>query len=229
MITHPVPSYTPIPRTQFSARIARLEKANRVLVGMVVALGAVIVLVLVWTHQVLQRPMPGPFWVGMCGDQAPTLIDPDALKLKPTEAYLRGALYRFTKLHWERRPDSAVESYTESLDFMDRRLATGAAVAADVKEISALTNGQGDEVRINPTNVSLRRVKDNCEYGKVICEATVEYTAERYNLVNHALIRKQVFTAEVAFALAPVTTAMVKTNPFGLVILDLHTAEAFTQ
>lgn len=223
---------TPEPHrvAMYSTRLAYITAACRVSVLCNVGLLVTLLATLLWTYGVyrssLRRP---PLVVGYePGTGATRVLNPEALKFRPTDETLRHFLVRFVREHCERTMD-ARKDYGHSLLYMDRKL-TGARIDQDIQQIKQWEAGEGNEVRIKVLNATIADTAQGCRDGSPPhpCRARIDYEKTSYERHSDRPLETKAYAADVVFVLkSEITNDMVEDNPLGLIITEFHEFEGF--
>jgi len=150
-------------------------------------------------------------------------VDYGSLAYQPQEAEIKYFLARFVHQHYSRMRANFRDSYTQSLYFLDGRLAD-AILAANRKSkaVELFLAGQTNEIDVNVKNVSIEDLR------KGPYKATVEFEKVFLNAADRTEVRRERYVANFVFVVRePVPNALIPVNPLGLTITYFREDQAF--
>jgi type IV secretory pathway component VirB8 len=215
--------YGPTQRTYvefFGAHVVT-NRYLRIAVLCLAAVSLALTVLQVRTLQTLRSWKPTIIRIDSVGRAAP--IPSDELTYRPQAAELRYFLSQFTRKHFGRLRATVKQDYTESLYFLDGRLADAQMARRDASEVIAkFLAERGDEIDIDIKNVSFIDLRQPPFRATVDFERVYESSAEGTEL------RRELYVANFTFVLKEdVPNTMVQVNPLGLTITYFREDQAF--
>jgi type IV secretory pathway component VirB8 len=180
-----------------------------------------LVVLQVRTLQILRSWKPTIIRIDSVGRAAP--IPSDELTYRPQAAELRYFLSQFTRKHFGRLRATVKQDYSESLYFLDGRLADAQMARRDASNVIAkfLAEG-GDEIDIDIKNVSF------VDLRQPPFRATVDFERVHKSSADGTELRRELYVANFTFVLKDdVPNPMVPVNPLGLTITYFREDQAF--
>jgi type IV secretory pathway TrbF-like protein len=175
----------------------------------------------VHTWQTLRSWKPTIIRIDSVGRAAP--MTAEELTYRPQDAELRYFLSQFTRKHFGRLRATVKQDYTESLYFLDGRLAalqTGPRGASQV--IAAFLAERGDEVDIDIKNVAF------VDLRQPPYRATVDFERVYKSASDGTELRRDLYVGNFTFVLKDgVPNQMIPVNPLGLTITYFREDQAF--
>lgn len=152
-----------------------------------------------------------------------TAVSYDRLTYTPQAPELRYFLTQFVVKHYSRMRATVKQQYTESLYFLDGRLAD-ATMQANAKTgvIEKFLASGGEEVEVRIRNVTLEDLR------QPPFRATIDFEQVHLAPATRVELRHETFIAHVVFVLQEhVDNARIPINPLGLTITYLREDQAF--
>lgn len=147
----------------------------------------------------------------------------DSLTYQPRDAEIKYFLIQFVTKHYGRMRATVRENVARSLYFLDGRLAD--ATIEDNKKnktIETFLAGQGEEIEIRVTNVSMEDLRQSP------FKANVDFEKVYYMLRDHVETRREKYVANFIFIMRDrVPNAWIPENPLGLTITYFREDQAF--
>jgi type IV secretory pathway component VirB8 len=180
-----------------------------------------LVVLQVRTLQTLRSWKPTIIRIDSVGRAAP--IPSDELTYRPQAAELRYFLSQFTRKHFGRLRATVKQDYSESLYFLDGRLADAQMARRDASEVIAkFLAERGDEIDIDIKNVSF------VDLRQPPFRATVDFERAYKSSADGTELRRELYVANFTFVLKDdVPNQMVPVNPLGLTITYFREDQAF--
>lgn len=146
-----------------------------------------------------------------------------SLAYQPQEAEIKFFLARFVQQHYGRIRVNFRDNYTQSLYFLDGRLADAIlSTNRKSKVAERFLSGETPEIDVNVKNVVIEDLR-SAPY-----KATVEFEKVFLNASDRTEVRRERYVANFVFVVRqPVANALVPVNPLGLTITYFREDQAF--
>jgi type IV secretion system protein VirB5 len=144
---------------------------------------------------------------------------------RPGAPEFRYFLANFTRLHFSRLLGSPERQFSDSLYFLEVKLAQAVADEERKRQsITKFTREGSEEVDIEIRNVVLQDLRSRP------MKATVDFDKVIYQRGERRVLRREQFTASFQFSVQEsVPNSFTLVNPLGLIVTYFHVDEAFTK
>lgn len=239
MVKHPVPPPDEQDASLPSATLYAVKAVCRenTIAGQWVVIGVLVLMILVqmsWSKSVHVEAMHHvPTYVGITPEGERRILPPEWVKLRPEDLLIvtRRDLLHWAQDHYSRLP-SGYFDYDRSRLFMEDRLATSEERRVDHEQIKQISEGQRDSTIVVAQNVTFEdseMIKRNgCpETPGKRCRALID--AQRAIVGRNGEMPTETRQLKISIEflkLDKVPDEIIRENPLGIVITDIHVSEA---